>query len=363
MGELNEYRLVNENSEPIQTILLDGSFSGAMSCILPKRRIRAYKVRRKQYAHFLNQLTELPFDKSCLGKACVYILLGNEISVSDKPRADDNRTPKKYAYIGETTDILGRLNNHHATKEEWDDVIIFFRADEDLDKAQAVFVETRLIEIARDTANSLYELENTRKQNKVLTDFEYPTAEHIIKSIQLITTALGYPLFVPQSFVEYTPDVEPVVLPEPVKPTVTNTTVSPEILAIVNQPTLFVLLTKEGDVFAKGVYTYGKEFIVLKDSKFVSLEQETRSLRVYYRNVRNSLVKSKVVVDNVFQEDCKFTTPSGAAYAVLGGYRCWYKEDTREQVFKYYKSLLHTDSQDDDDDDDNNDTESNDVPV
>ena len=71
----------------------------------------------------------------------VYILFG-----------EDEQATKPMAYVGEAENVLVRLQSHVKGKDFWDQVVLFTSKDENLTKAHVKYLESRMVELARDAA-------------------------------------------------------------------------------------------------------------------------------------------------------------------------------------------------------------------
>jgi len=67
----------------------------------------------------------------------VYILVGRE--------GNDDRST---IYVGEAETVRDRLNSHHASKEFWQEAVIFTTKGDPLNKAEVQYLEARLVELA-----------------------------------------------------------------------------------------------------------------------------------------------------------------------------------------------------------------------
>lgn len=191
-------------------------------------------------------------------------------------------------YIGEAENILERLNQHlrdyNNDKEKyyWNTVIAFIGSD--LNKALIRYLENRFVDIARNCGRYKVLTKNTYK-NTVLKESQISFMEEFISNVKIIINTLGHKV------------LEPV-------PHADESTV--------------YLYCKGNGGSATGFVSSGG-FTVLKGSKISdhmapSLETGGKS----YFNLRNLLIKYKIIVDGIFNKDYEFNAPSAASAVILG---------------------------------------------
>jgi hypothetical protein len=83
----------------------------------------------------------------------VYILVGRE--------GDDDRPT---LYIGEAETVRTRLNSHHASKDFWQQAVVFTTKGDPLNKAQVQYLEARLVELAVERKRC--QLDNANRPNR-----------------------------------------------------------------------------------------------------------------------------------------------------------------------------------------------------
>ena len=116
-------------------------------------------------------------------KAGVYILSG--------PSELDGA---RRIYIGEGETIRPRLDQHVLNKEFWDSVTFFVSKDDNLNKAHAQYLESRLVELAVDAKR--YDLDNSNVPKRPsLSEADIADAEAFLAEILLCLPVLGLDAF------------------------------------------------------------------------------------------------------------------------------------------------------------------------
>lgn len=170
----------------------------------------------------------------------------------------------------------------------------------DLNKALIRYLENRFVEIAKECGRYAILTKNTYK-NTVLKEAQIASMEEFIENVKILINTLGYKVLVPA----------PIAL----------------------EDTIY-LYCKGSGASAKGFQSTGG-FTVLKDSiisdhTVTSFETSGKN----YFNLRNSLIKDKIIVNRSFVIDYEFKAPSAASAVVLGrpsnGNDDWKTEDGRK---------------------------------
>jgi hypothetical protein len=217
----------------------------------------------------------------------VYVLFG-----------DEGEAVGERAYIGEAENVFQRLKNHLANKEFWTRVVIVTSKDDNLTKAHVKYLESRMVELAREAGR--YSLENgTAPQIPSLPRSERDAMEEFLGPVNLLLSALGFPVL--QSVGRRDPAAVEVGTP---------TTLTPE-LRFSN--------SKRG-VDATGA-SRDDGFVVYAGS--VGVAEVREHLGKGYVAVRDSLLKdgdlrvegSRLLVT----KDILLTSPSAAAAILAGG--------------------------------------------
>lgn len=268
----------------IKIYLIDGDPNGIMSCELSNWSGKAYKLPRKLIKESAN--------RPDLDNTGVYILFGRT----------DNIEEKDLAYIGEAEGIRNRLEDHLAKKDFWNEAITFISKDNNLNKAHVKYLESRLYEIAKDTDR--YNLINSNSPTKSsISESDQSEMEEFIENIKLLVNSLGFKIFEPLRKISINKEEE-------------------------EKNTFYIKAARGAN--ATGQST-SDGFVVFKDS--IIADSITNSFPQNWEKLRNSLIKNKIIEQNVFTKDYLFSSPSSAAAIVMGrnanGLTEWKTEDGR----------------------------------
>lgn len=204
----------------------------------------------------------------------VYILLGPSLS-PDIP----------LIYVGEGDPVRPRLEQHHREKDFWTTLVLFTSSAENLNKAHIQYLESRLVEIAKQAKRADIENGNV-PQRPNLTEPDQAELEAFLDEMLIVYPVLGVTAFeAPNS----TPGAA---------------------------QRLFIK--------AKGMTAAGYDspggFVVAKGSEAVA--DWVPSAHKYSLELRNALIERGVLVKSgdrfVFSQDYTFDSPSGAAQIIQG---------------------------------------------
>lgn len=207
----------------------------------------------------------------------------------------DPRNPSRdCVYIGEGDCVLTRLANHDKDdmKDFWTRTVVVTSKDENLTKAHARYLESRLIQMAHD-ANRAQVGNGTAPPVPPLPEADVADMEYFLEQVVMILPVLGFSFLQPSPRPERLPGVD------------------------AGSP-LFRLTT--GGVRAEARVIDG-EFVVLRGS--VARKQGFESW-TSYRGLREELIDSARLVEGadpdtlVFADNVSFSSPSAAAAVVLG---------------------------------------------
>jgi len=199
---------------------------------------------------------------------------------------------RECVYIGEADNVVSRLgiHNNDEARDFWTRTAVFVSKDENLTKSHARYLESRLIELAKQTGRAVV-ANTTSPPHPPLPEADIADMEYFLAQIEMMLPVLGF------TFLQRAP--------EPAK-----------IEANADSP----LFTLSGvGVEAKAREIEG-EFIVLKGSTARRQGVESWSSG---RNVREALIEEGKLVDGadpdalVFAENVPFSSPSTAASVVL----------------------------------------------
>jgi|YNPBryantNP2012_1023418.scaffolds.fasta_scaffold00729_15 hypothetical protein len=228
----------------------------------------------------------------------VYFLVG----------ADPENPPREWVYIGEADDVLARLAIHSrdGRRDFWERTAIVISKDENLTKAHVRYLESRLIQLARE-ANRARVVNETSPPLPALPEPDVADMEYFLQQLVMMMPVLGF------SFLQASPRIEAAPPASPGSP-------------------LFRLTAAGVQAEARVI---DGQLVVLKGSTARKHGVESWTS---YRGLRAELVESGRLVDGadpdalVFADNVAFDSPSAAASVVLGantnGRIAWKTADT-----------------------------------
>lgn len=188
-------------------------------------------------------------------------------------------------YVGEGDPVRPRLEQHHREKDFWTSVVMFTSSAENLNKAHVQYLESRLIELARNAKRCDLENGNT-PQRPNLTESDQAEMEAFLDEMLLVYPVVGVNAFE---------------------------------AAKVEAPATQRLFIKAKGITATG-YDTPAGFVVSRGSEAVI--EWVPSAHKYALALRDALVERGVLVRNqdrfVFAQDYAFESPSGAAQVIQG---------------------------------------------
>jgi len=197
-------------------------------------------------------------------------------------------------YIGEGDPVRPRLDSHYAKKDFWNWGVFFVTSNQSLNKAHVKYLESRLIQRAKEVKQCNLDNSNASSQPN-LSEADMADMESFIQDMLKVFPLVGLSVFEkPERTVE-------------------------------EKELLYV---EAKGVKAKG-YEASRGFMVLEGSE--SVAREVPSIHEYLISLRNDLINKGVLSAKdghyVFTENYVFTSPSAAAAVVLGrnsnGRMCW----------------------------------------
>ena len=216
----------------------------------------------------------------------------------------DNPEPPFYpkVYIGETDNVAERLKQHNRDeksggKDFWEKVCLITSKDQNLTKAHALYLESRLIEIAKQ--NGQCDLINGNAAdpgNKTLPEADIANMEYFLDQIQVILPVLGHQ-FLKEIKVNQIQNNKP-----------TEQSRSDKVF--------FVIESAKLEIYARAQEIDG-EFVVLEGST-VRKDFSSKSGHSYTQ-LRSELFK-KGIIDSKsysFQKNYLFSSPSAASGVIL----------------------------------------------
>ncbi len=204
----------------------------------------------------------------------VYVLVGN---------TEESSLPT--LYIGEGDPVLPRLSSHYANKDFWNWAIFFVTSNQNLNKAHVKYLESRLIQLAKEAKQCNLDNSNNSSQPN-LSEADIADMESFIQDMLKVFPLVGLSVFE--------------------RPTQKKS--KKELLYI-----------KAKDIKATG-FESNKGFVVLKNSE--SALNEAPSLDKYSARLRYDLISNKILQQQdgryIFIENYAFSSPSSAASVVFG---------------------------------------------
>ena len=189
-------------------------------------------------------------------------------------------------YIGEGDEVRSRLNAHHSNKDFWTDAIVFTSKNDQLNKTQVQYLESRLVSLA--TALKRCQLDNSNSPKlRILSEMDSAEAEGFLEEMLVLLPVLGITAFE--------------------KPTSKSSEVSKK------------LYCKGNDYLATG-WESESGFVVAKGSK--ARVKETESFSDSLSKLRQEFQREEILVVSgksyIFTQDYEFSSPSYAAAVVRG---------------------------------------------
>lgn len=285
----------------IRIYLKEGSVTGIKFAELVNQTIQALSCPRTKLSDLNSNF------KKEINTQGVYFLLGYE---------EDTLKPK--VYIGEAENVWDRLKSHDLKKDFWNEVIIFTSKDDNLTKSHIKYLESRIVEISRETER--YSLENGN--NPTLSSLPLPdkdAMEEFLSNIRLLTGTLGH------KFLENT------ISANNISDTKIPLTASTENNVVIDSTGDLELSLNIKGIKANAIQT-NEGLVVLQDS-----EVATNPTKNYgYGALREKLIADGIIhkKDNgkmVFTKNYLFTSVSAAAAVIVGysvnGRNTWKNKD------------------------------------
>lgn len=269
----------------IRIYLDDGSVSGIKHAEIVNWTGQAISAPRTQ----VKNLQEWDESK----KPGVYFLFGV-----------DDISGGQAVYIGEAENVLDRLKNHVANKDFWNEVVFFTNKDENLTKSHVKYLESRLIQFAKESGRYVI-LNGNEPQLSVLPRGDRDAMEEFIANLKTLLGVMGHKALEPFAKHEYS------------SKNISDGDVRTPPIAVVN---VIELVLKVKNIDAKSMLT-DEGLVVLAGSK--ANKDVKESLSSGYKQLREQLIDNEVLVERndhlVFQKEQLFTSSSQAA-AIIAGY-------------------------------------------
>ena len=201
-------------------------------------------------------------------------------------------------YIGEAEDLGSRLREHAKAKEWWETVVLVTTAGNALHKAHIKYLESRLVEIARDVG--AYELENgNTPPRSSLSEAATASMESFLETLGMVLPAIRVDAFLVKKRVA---------------------TLAPKTIIPRNEPIFQFTLQRHG-IVAKALLRNGELVLLSGSSVRPKWAGDPKHAQTYIK-LRSELVETGVIAieGNIgkVQSDFAFTSPSAAAAIVAG---------------------------------------------
>ena len=269
----------------IELFLVNGTADSLITAELSNWNGKAIKIPRIEVASC---------NRNDITQAGVYFLFCKEDDGSDS------------VYIGESENVkeslIQHLRDYQSEKEKyyWNTAVTF--VGRDLNKALIRYLEDRLVEIARNSKRYIVLTKNTFS-NTVMKESQIAVMEEFIDNVKVLINVLGYKV------------LEPLV-----QENLPSASVDDEMLFITS-----------GSVNATGRVT--TEGFVVYEGSTLDNKGSVNSLSSGMKKLRQDLIESNKVENNVIKENILFSSSSAAASFVLGysvsGPQRWKTKDGR----------------------------------
>ncbi|MBV7302211.1 GIY-YIG nuclease family protein [Corynebacterium sp. TAE3-ERU2] len=163
------------NGKQVRLYLVDGTVGGLMTAEILNWTGHMHRARRKDLARLKS--------RKQAQRTGVYVLFGT------------NKDGEPAAYIGESDNVIKRLENHNARKDFWEDVVIITSKDMNLTKAHVRYLESELITLAKSIGRiSLYNAD-TPSGGADLPEADQSDMQYFISQIRILMPVLGFDIF------------------------------------------------------------------------------------------------------------------------------------------------------------------------
>lgn len=156
----------------IKLFLVEGSPSGLVTAGIGQWTGQAIIVPRTKVAEF----SKRPEAQ----RPGVYVLVGPDPGKEDRERV----------YVGETERVLERIKEHVSKVDFWTEACVFTSSDESLTKAHVKYLESRLIEVAKDRGHAAMDQKASWRPS--LPEAEVSDMEHFLDRVLVLLPVLGF---------------------------------------------------------------------------------------------------------------------------------------------------------------------------
>lgn len=165
---------MNHSARHISVFLTEGTPQGVLTAEIKNWTGKVVLGPRTKIANLVQ--------RSELNSTGVYFLTGSDL----------NSHSRSHVYVGESDIVKKRLEQHNRDekKDFWDRVCVVTSKDSNLTKAHARFLESRFVEIAKDSGMAEVLNENTPPQG-TLPEADSSDMEYFIQQTRLVLPVLG----------------------------------------------------------------------------------------------------------------------------------------------------------------------------
>lgn len=234
------------------------------------------------------------------------------------------------AYVGETDNVGKRLIQHNkdVSKEFWEQTCTITSKDQNLTKAHARYLESRLIAIAGDASRTKL-INGTAPNNSQLPEGDLADMEFFIEQLRIVLPVLGFELLKDQ-------------------PKITHASVTPAVAgqaATIESP-IFELISRKYNLRAEAREVDG-DFFVLAQSQ--AKETWNGTARHTYKELHQRLVADGVLIAGTaghlrFRNDYAFPSPSAASAVIVGrpdnGRTSWCVKGTKKTYAEWQEEQV-----------------------
>ena len=176
----------------IRTFLVTDNPDGLKTLEISNMTIKATAFPRPMLKDFL--------ERDEAERPGVYMIYGNPIDENSKP----------VLYIGEGDPVSERLKSHSVNKDFWTDVFVFTSKDEYLTKTQIRYLESKLIDLAREAKR--VELDNINTTSEpTISEVDKAEVQQFLEAIKLLVHVLNLPFFDPLSYYSEPPKEDEII--------------------------------------------------------------------------------------------------------------------------------------------------------
>ena len=176
----------------IRTFLVNDDPDGLKTLEISNMTIKATVFSRPLLKDFLER------DES--KRPGVYMLYGNSIDENSKP----------VLYIGEGDPVSERMKSHGINKDFWTDAFVFTSKDEYLTKTQIKYLESKLINLAKEAKR--VEMDNKNDSSEpTISEVDKAEVQQFLEAIELLVNVLNLSFFEPLSYRSIAPEENEII--------------------------------------------------------------------------------------------------------------------------------------------------------